>query len=86
MGEAFCRRYERSLSVLQFIMDQNTSALERAFQLAKSGRCASVQDVKRDMKKEGYSVSQVTGRMLQKQLNALIEEARSNSQNSLSIE
>ncbi|HVZ05434.1 hypothetical protein [Hyphomicrobium sp.] len=59
-------------------MDQNTSALERAFQLAKSGRCATVQEVKRDMKKEGYSINQVTGRALQKQLNALIAEARRN--------
>jgi hypothetical protein len=59
-------------------MDQNISTLERAFQLAKSGLYATVEDVKRKLKKEGYSVNQIAGNALQKQLNALIAEARLN--------
>jgi hypothetical protein len=60
-------------------MDHGTSALERAFQLAKSGNCTSVADIKRRLIEEGYSVAQVTGRELAKQLGALIRAARQKS-------
>jgi hypothetical protein len=43
-------------------MDQNTTALERAFELAKSGSsCASVDDIKRQLHAEGYSAAQIIG-------------------------
>jgi phosphohistidine phosphatase SixA len=57
-------------------MDSSITALERAFELAKSGSCASVADIKRRLHEEGYSVAQVTGRALAKQLVALIEATR----------
>lgn len=57
-------------------MDHTVSPLERAFQLAKSGECASVSDIKRRLSSEGYSAAQVTGRVLSKQLDALIKAAR----------
>jgi hypothetical protein len=57
-------------------MDERTTALERAFQLAKSGTCVSVPDLRKRLKAEGYSVNQVTGRTLNKQLVALIQSAR----------
>jgi hypothetical protein len=57
-------------------MDHTITAMERAFQLAKSGVYASVPDIKRRLNAEGFSVAQITGRVLFMQLNALIQAAR----------
>jgi hypothetical protein len=57
-------------------MHHSTTALERAFQLAKSGDYASVPDIKRRLLKEGYSVAQITGRELSRQLLGLIRAAQ----------
>jgi len=48
-------------------MDQGTSALERAFQLAKSGGYTSVADIRKRLVEERYSVAQITGGELAKQ-------------------
>jgi hypothetical protein len=58
-------------------MDPTVTALERAFDLAKSGSCASVADIKRRLKAEGYSIDQITGNALARQLDALVKAARS---------
>ena len=55
-------------------MDQSVTALERAFQLARMG--TSIEEIRRRLKKEGYSDLQVTGSALSKQLRALIEKAK----------
>ena len=57
-------------------MNEKPSTLERAFQLAKSGICVSVPDLRRRLKAEGYLINQVTGPTLNKQLVALIQSAR----------
>ena len=57
-------------------MDPNTSAIERAFQLAKAGQCASVHDIMLKLKSEGYSVEQLVGSSLIKQLKAMISASR----------
>jgi hypothetical protein len=57
-------------------MDQNVTALERALQLATSGSCSSVQDVKRRLSAEGYSHAQIDGRTIKQQLLTLIRGAR----------
>jgi hypothetical protein len=54
-------------------MDQNTTALERAFDLAKSGSYASIADIRRQLHAEGYSTAQITGGALSRQLTALIK-------------
>lgn len=54
-------------------MDQSLTDLERAFQLARSGICTSVVDLKKRLKEEGRSLDQITGRTLTKQLDALIK-------------
>ncbi len=54
-------------------MDPTITAVERAFQLAKSSTCSSVSDIKRRLAAEGYSASQISGRTLAKQLVALIK-------------
>jgi hypothetical protein len=57
-------------------MDENVTAVERAFQLAKSGVCLSVADLKKQLRLEGYATTQIVGRTISKQLRALIEAAR----------
>jgi hypothetical protein len=57
-------------------MDHNITALERAFQLAESGECDSVEDLKKRLKAEGYSTKQIVGRELARQLRGLITVAR----------
>jgi hypothetical protein len=57
-------------------MDHTVTALERAFVLARSGEYASVPDIRKRLAKEGYSVAQITGVALFKQLRALIRAAR----------
>lgn len=55
-------------------MDANKTTLERAFELARSGKCLSLPEIAHTLKSEGYSVSQIEGQSLRKQLVALIEE------------
>ena len=57
-------------------MDNNVTALERAFSLARSGTCTTIADIKAALKAEGYSLEQVTGSALGKQLKALIDKRR----------
>jgi hypothetical protein len=57
-------------------MKQNATALERAFQLAKSGRCASILDIEKTLTAEGYSLHQLIGRSLREQLRAFISSAQ----------
>jgi hypothetical protein len=52
-------------------MDHNVTALERAFQIAKSGDCKSVAELKKQLRKERYSIDKITGRTLCRQLEAL---------------
>jgi hypothetical protein len=42
-------------------MDPKVSALERAFQLARSGGVAKVDDIKKQLKQEGYDESAMDG-------------------------
>ena len=56
-------------------MDPHKSALERAFEIARSGECPTVDLIIRRLNKEGYNGNQVIGRALVKQLNTLIRKA-----------
>jgi hypothetical protein len=53
-------------------MIPNPSPLERAFELAGSGRCTSVNELKKQLKREGYSICQIEGRQIVVQLTKLI--------------
>ncbi|SDH21767.1 hypothetical protein [Pelagibacterium luteolum] len=55
-------------------MDHNITALERAFELAKSGRYQTNSEIKKVLKSEGYSTAQVTGTVLMRQLRELMAE------------
>jgi hypothetical protein len=57
-------------------MDPNLSALERAFQLARSGQVSNVEDVRKRLKQEGYDANAVyVGQSLRTQLKNLIKAA-----------
>jgi hypothetical protein len=57
-------------------MDRKRTALERAFDLAKSGACSSIDDLRHCLKLEGYSLTHIVGPSLYRQLRALIHESR----------
>lgn len=56
-------------------MDPNVTALERAFELARSGACASVPDIRAKLAEEGYARNQIDGPRLIKQLRELCAAA-----------
>jgi hypothetical protein len=58
-------------------MEPHKTALERAFELARSGRFETVEQVRRAVGAEGYFQTQVEGRELARQLKALIVASRS---------
>ena len=57
-------------------MDPNITTLERAFQLARSGQCSTLDEIKQRLKAEGYQLAQLTGYALNKQLLALMKKAQ----------
>ena len=59
------------------------TALERAFQLARSGRVAGLTDIVNALRGEGYSADQIEGRALRRQLADLIKAARAGGMNSV---
>jgi hypothetical protein len=58
-------------------MPQYLDAVERAFQIAKSGKAASIVDIKKILRREGFDERAVMGRTLSRQLTQLIKEGKS---------
>ena len=58
-------------------MESNKTALERAFELARSGRYLRLDQLLRRLNSEGYLGEQVTGPAVRKQLSQAIKESRS---------
>lgn len=52
------------------------TAIERAFELARTGRYAGVSEIGKRLKVEGYSLGQLEGNSLRKQLRQLCEDAQ----------
>jgi hypothetical protein len=59
-------------------MSGRPTTLERAFELARSGECGGVQDIRRRMKAEGYTSvgDQLYGKSLYAQLKSLCDAAK----------
>ena len=72
-----CKRKPKQIAkqlvsiVREALMNDNPTAIEPAFQLANSGRYASVIHILRALKAEGYSKDQVAGPSLHKQSKGL---------------
>ena len=56
-------------------MEPNVTALERAFELARSGRCRTMKEIRDCLRAEGYSQNVVIGKYLSAQLGRLMLEA-----------
>ena len=56
-------------------MENRKTALERAFELASSGRCLTVSDIAHKLRDEKHDLSQLEGPELKKQLMVLIKAA-----------
>lgn len=54
-------------------MEPQMTTLERAFQLAKSGGCKTIEELRKALREEGYSTSHIMGPSLTKQLRALMK-------------
>lgn len=65
--------------VLVSAMDRTKTPIERAFELARSGKYLTASEVKRAVSAEGYAVAQIEGPLLMRQLRALIRDARAKS-------
>jgi hypothetical protein len=57
-------------------MHHGMTTMERAFDLARSGRFISLSEVMTSLNREGYSASQIEGPLLKRQLADLIKAAR----------
>lgn len=53
-------------------MHKGTTTIERAFQIARSGQCTTVEEIKRLLSREGFNQDVVSGRLLRKQLQQLM--------------
>jgi hypothetical protein len=61
-------------------MIDRITTLERAFELARSGDCASIGEVREKLAAEGYSLHQLTGPTLLKQLRTLCTASQMRTQ------
>jgi hypothetical protein len=57
-------------------MEPHKTAIERAFDLARSGNFSTVDEIRRRLKAESYNEDQIIGRSLTAQLRALIASAK----------
>ncbi len=57
-------------------MDHRPTTLERAFELARTGEYEGVKELRVRLKSEGFTLSQVEGPLLTRQLRDLCRAAR----------
>lgn len=60
-------------------MDQGKTALERAFEIAKTGASMGVTDIRDQLRAEGYEIRQLEGRSLTSQLRSVLEKAKADA-------
>ena len=63
-------------SASQFSMKANMTAIERAFEIARSGQVTTVEAIRAQLKREGYERGWIVGRSLVSQLSDIINSAR----------
>jgi len=57
-------------------MDHRMTALERAFQLARSGQVSTITEIVGSLRRDRYDTRQIEGPALRRQLMTLIRAAR----------
>ncbi len=53
------------------------SAVERAFEMARSGSCKNIDQIRSILSREGYEQDQIFGLQLSRQLNQALRQAKS---------
>jgi hypothetical protein len=61
---------------MPMMMNADKTALERAFEIARSGRWHRTEEIRRQLRQEGYNHSQVKGPRLGQQLVEIARLAR----------
>jgi hypothetical protein len=56
-------------------MDPNKTTIERAFELAHSGECKTINDIRSRLKAERYNPDLIEGRSLLMQLRTIMADA-----------
>ena len=64
-----------------FAEEKRLTPIEKAFELARSGKCRSVSDVNRRLRSEKFDAVYTDGAALKKQLLHLIQEAKQGGTN-----
>ena len=67
--------------VMLSVMAYRMTALERAFQLARSGQVTTMTEVVKSLKRDGYDTNQIQRPALLRQLTGLIKAARLEAMN-----
>lgn len=57
-------------------MMSSTTTLERAFDLARTGDYANLNQITKQLRAEGYDLKQIEGQSLRRQLRALCDDSR----------
>ncbi len=60
-------------------MSSRPTTLERAFDLARSGDCHTIPELRKRLKAEGHSEQQISGSVLMRQLRELFALAKRNA-------
>jgi hypothetical protein len=63
---------------IEIQLDDKPGAVERAFQIADSGRVATVREIKRVLTDESYLAYEISGPTLSRQLGERIKKAKGN--------
>jgi hypothetical protein len=58
------------------MMEDRPTDIERAFEVARSGHCSNITELRALLKSEGCDRRTIEGRALTRQLSAIIAEAR----------
>ena len=58
------------------LLTAGRSTLERAFELARSGQCATLSDIRSQLKREGFTPREIEGGALTRQLRELCRANR----------
>ena len=57
-------------------MSNRPTEIERAFELARSGHFKGVEEIRKEIRREGYTAKQLDGPALAKQLREAMKKAR----------
>jgi hypothetical protein len=67
---------DEKMQLLPTQFSRPVSAVERAFELARSGECKNIDQIRSKLSREGYDQDQILGPQLSRQLNDARRQAK----------